>query len=775
MKYISSANDFFGQSAQANSINLLVPINIWETIGSLTLTQYVPASIQEASAKLAHQLYLLEAFDTIEEINQCENLLIRNGYNPVFLTLEGAYLETLESLSMVNEGLMDLAKSFLSTMTEGGSAIGILQFVLDIIGIIPFDAAGIPANEVANFINALISFYRGNFLTGLISLGMAIPAVGAVVFAPIKFAMKPFAKLGEKLLGALWGGASTKAAVADFKAGALAIEPGAVASTKVFEKLASGLSEIGKFLSTTGIKIIRGLADLIGTALNKASLGIIPKPAGVLKWLDELALKTSAFSKSATEASELLLKDEAKLTAAADKAATSAKTAATSAGLPADEITNIAKNFADVPAFTSKMQAEIIGSDGFRKLLTNGASKSIQEKYLMYAAYEKMIGNMLAKEGQVTGKSLIELLKSPNMVSELQQAGFKGFDKYLVDAVKAGDSAALSKLLSTIIETPGAAKLLTPNVAKSVAIFKEAPELLIQGPKMLKTIQASIAKLEKVAPKAALSSKALVAFLLKSFIKGSECLSYLGKGTDPTDVFTKVTDAAEDKASSVALNLTGIQETLSLISEEDSSDSVTMEEINGLKESNPEAYQAITDQVKSAKESIAKLAAETKPNNPCALSAAVATAATGAILSQPKGMYSAKGGGEKKDITTEKEMEPLTAAMKNVLNSLGEASDIEPQHPMSSLDPYSQAYLADAWDFKNNAYSPNTDNTSRLDATLDELEKSGELNRSMREEVKQETLAHWENGTVPTALKTEVEAVKEGKGFFKVGKFVTGR
>ena len=679
---------------------------------------------------------------------------------------------------MVNEGLMDLAKSFLSTMTEGGSAIGILQFVLDIIGIIPFDAAGIPANEVANFINALISFYRGNFLIGLISLGMAIPAVGTVVFAPIKFAIKPFAKIAEKLIGALWGGASTKAAVAEFKAGALAIEPGAKASTGIFEKLANGLSEIGKFLSTTGIKIIRGLANLIGTALNKASLGIIPKPAGVLKWLDELALKTSAFSKSATAASELLLKDEAKLTAATDKAAASAETKATGAGKTQAEVEEITKKFADVPAFTSKMESDIIKSEGFQKLLTNGASKSIQEKYLMYAAYEKMIGNMLAKEGQVTGKSLIELLKSPNMIAELQQAGFKGFDKYLVDAIKAGDSAGLSKLLSTIIETPGAVKLLSPNVAKSVAIFKEAPELLIQGPKMLKTVQASIAKLEKVAPKAALSTKALVAFLLKSFIKGSECISYLGKGTDPTDVFNKVTDAAADKSASVALNLAGIQETLStvsLISEEDSSDSVTREEINGLKESNPEAYQAITAQIKSAKESIAKLAEETRPNNPCALSAAVATSATGALLSQPTGMYSAKGGGEKKDITTEEEMEPLTAAMKTVLSSLGEASDISPQHPMSSLDPYSQAYLADSWDFMNNEYSPNTDKTSRLDATLDELEKSGELNKSMKEDVKKETLAHWENGTLPAALKTEQQSVKEGKSFLKIGKLVTRR
>jgi hypothetical protein len=361
------------------------------------------------------------------------------------------------------------------------------------------------------------------------------------------------------------------------------------------------------------------------------------------------------------------------------------------------------------------------------------------------------------------------------MIAELQQVGFKGFDKYLIDAVKAGDSAALSKLLSTIIETPGAAKLLSPNVAKSMAIFREAPELLIQGPKMLKTLQASIAKLEKVAPKVALSSKALVAFVLKGFIKGNECLSYLGKGTDPNDVFTKVTDAAADKTSSVALNLAGIQETLSLIAEEDSSDSITMEEIDGLKESNPEAYAAISAQVKSAKEAMSKLAEETKPNNPCALSAAVATAATGALLSQPKGMYSAKGGGEKKDITTEEEMEPLTAAMKNVLNSLGEASDIEPQHPMSSLDPYSQAYLADAWDFKNNSYSPNTDKASRLDATLDELERSGELNASMRDDVKKETLAHWENGTVPTALQINQEQVKEGKGFFKIGKLVTKR
>ena len=174
---------------------------------------------------------------------------------------------------------------------------------------------------------------------------------------------------------------------------------------------------------------IRGIADFIGTAINKVSMGLIPKPAGLLKWIDELALKMTTFGKGAAEAGELLLKEDAKLVASGERAAVASADAAKAAGVAATDAEKIGQKFADIPGFNTAMKAEIITSDGFKALMKNGASDSIQKMYIQGAMTEKLVGNILAKEGQITGKSLNELLKSPELIKELGKSGSKLGDK----------------------------------------------------------------------------------------------------------------------------------------------------------------------------------------------------------------------------------------------------------------------------------------------------------------------------------------------------------
>ena len=436
MKYLSSSEEFFNNSEDSRLLAvreavLAVPAKTWQNLGSFTLTQYEPATPQEAAAILDHQIQLLESFNTIDEINAAENYLIKHGYNPVFLTLEGAYQDTLNNLQSINEGLLSMVKDFVLMMTEGGSAIGILQFVLDIIGLIPFSWAGIPVDTVANLLNAAISFYRGNILMGCLNLVIAIPGAGQVIGGTLKGIIKPFAKISEKLLAVLWKGetAAIKAETMAFKTGALEIEAGAKASGGIIETMGKALRGIGEFIATTALKVIRGIADFIGTAINKVSMGLIPKPAGLLKWIDELALKMTTFGKGAAEAGELLLKEDAKLVASGERAAVASADAAKAAGVAATDAEKIGQKFADIPGFNTAMKAEIITSDGFKALMKNGASDSIQKMYIQGAMTEKLVGNILAKEGQITGKSLNELLKSPELIKELGKSGSKLGDK----------------------------------------------------------------------------------------------------------------------------------------------------------------------------------------------------------------------------------------------------------------------------------------------------------------------------------------------------------
>lgn len=827
MKYLSSAEGFFNQHRLFESLGT-EPFDIWKRIDSLVLTQYEPATVQEKAAILRHQEYLLSTFDNAEDMYKCESLLMQAGYDPVFLTLEGAYLETVAAVSGItdisegvftsiknffssdsnkskdsdaeSEGIWGLAKSFFNTMTEGGSAIGILQFVLDIISIIPvgeLTLGTLPLNQAASLLNAVISFYRGHFLIGLINLGMGIPAVGQVVFAPIKLISKPFTAIIEKFSEVLWKGetaAGKAAAAAEFKAAALAIDPAAKSSTGIITMLGNGLKSIATYIGEVGLKVIGGIVDFIGAVLNKVSLGIIPKPAGLSKWISELSTKLGAFSKSAAEAGELLLKDEAKVVASAERAAGKAEASALAAGETAVEAEAIAKKFADVPGFSNQIVKEITTSPGYLKLADS--SNSVKNMYLTYATTEKLVGNILAKEGQLTGKSLLELLKSPGMVKELEKAGFRGVDKVLVDAIKTGDSTVVAKTLESIVNTPGAMKLVSPNVAKTISIFKEAPELLVKGPKALKEAQKSLTKLVNSGGKKAyvgVSGRALIALFLKAGIKSSECLTYLGSGSEPTDVFDKISGAAADKASSFAPKIfSSVDSEVSteLVTEGEQEDlenalSISKAEVERLKAENPEGYKALTDQVKSARESIKDLSTKATPENPCSVEAAVSEAVTGTIISQT-GLYTQEGSGDVTDVDTEEEQEALMKPVKSTLDLLGQDSDIDPQHSLSSADPYTKAYFSDVWDWQNEVMSPNVAGPSRLDATLDKMEKDGELSPSQRDDVKEETLQHWENGTIPAAaqeVEQPEESIQENRSPFqtgtvnslKVGKLITHR
>tara|TARA_B100000963_G_scaffold356160_1_gene375727 strand:- start:2001 stop:3695 length:1695 start_codon:yes stop_codon:yes gene_type:complete len=103
-------------------------------------------------------------------------------------------------------GILSMLKSLLSTLTEGGSPIGILHLVLDFIGLVgdAFLVVGIPLGMVADCINGIIYMFRGKWILGLISLIAMIPFGGDVAkgFKGVAHTFsKPFSKLATKGAG----------------------------------------------------------------------------------------------------------------------------------------------------------------------------------------------------------------------------------------------------------------------------------------------------------------------------------------------------------------------------------------------------------------------------------------------------------------------------------------------------------------------------------------------------------------------------------------------
>jgi len=104
-------------------------------------------------------------------------------------------------------GILATLKNLWDTLTEGGSAWGIVHLILDVVGLLGDIGTfvGIPIGVAADLLNAVLYFYRGKGLLGVISLiAAAIPFGGDILkgFKPIlKSFTKPFAKLMTKGAG----------------------------------------------------------------------------------------------------------------------------------------------------------------------------------------------------------------------------------------------------------------------------------------------------------------------------------------------------------------------------------------------------------------------------------------------------------------------------------------------------------------------------------------------------------------------------------------------
>ena len=79
------------------------------------------------------------------------------------------------------------------------SWVDYLQLALDVVGVVP------GFGDIADIINAAISFGRGNYLEGFLSVIGAIPVVGSAIAIPLKAALKGFRRAGD-VLATAWRG-----------------------------------------------------------------------------------------------------------------------------------------------------------------------------------------------------------------------------------------------------------------------------------------------------------------------------------------------------------------------------------------------------------------------------------------------------------------------------------------------------------------------------------------------------------------------------------------
>ena len=777
MKFITSSTEFFEIQNNPKLIKLrecisAVPINNWKYIHTLKFEPAREISKQEAMAITSHQIYLLENFDSISEINRNESLLNRYGYTPVSLTLEGAYLETLESLKSLNEGILSSVKDFLLVMTEGGDALGILHFVLDIMSLIPTSWFLFPFDVTASLLNAIIYIFQDKPSYIMAFINIVFAAAGPIG-AGIKIAVKPFLIGAEKLFAMVFKGASSSALIKgamEFKAGALVIDKAAASAGGIIPRLGGILQMIGKFLLTTGLAIVNGLIKIISKALALVGFGEIKILGSLTKWIEEIAIKITSVGKVATEAGELLVKDDigliAKTEVTAAAGSIAAKDAATVAGKSAQEIGKIEKATGEalgIKGFSATIEKGIKATDEWATFIKGNPSKGLQDYYLYHATAEKLIGGVLNTKST---SSLINLMKSSEISAELAIMGFKPGEMALLDVLKAGDGPGLSKLFSEMAENPKIMEHILakePIVAKTLSIFKEVPEALIAGAKNIKAIQKTLIRLSGYR---ATSLRVLIGFIVKQCIKGSDCARLLAMGS-PAEILSRVSGYAN------GLSMGSINELLSkIVINEDSNPmaGVSADELEKFKNTNPEAYNLLNSQLAATDAVKTQLINETKAN-PCKGPAEIGLVKTGAVL-MPRAY---RQGRVVTDLITDKDFADAKLAeySKTYLELLHQDTNIDPQHPISSDDPVHIAYIADVFSYKDGSLAVNEGPISKLNETLDLLIKDGKLSPDRREEVKNQVLDHWKNGTYPESFSASDIHLDES--FFKIGKLITRR
>ena len=778
MKFITSSTEFFELQNNPKLIKLresilAVPINNWKYINTLKFEPAREISKQEAQAITSHQIYLLENFDSISEINRNESLLNRYGYTPVSLTLEGAYLETLESLNSLNEGLADIGKSvkdFLLLMTGGGDALGILHFVLDIIGIIPGSWVGFPSDVIASLLNAAIYAFQKepSYILAFINLAFAF---SGPIGAGIKIAVKPFIKGAEKLFELVFKGASSpalKAGAMDFKAGALVIDKTAASSTGIIPNLGGILKSIGTFILTTGLSILKSLISIISKSIKFVTLGKVKIPAGAVGWIDELIIKMTSAGKAATEAGELLVKEDLALITKAEATAAVGSQAAIAAGKDLTTATRISTEL-EIRGFSATLEKGIKATDEWATFMKGAPNAGLQTVYLKSAVTEKLIGSVLNSK---SAGSLINLMKSPEISAELIAKGWRPGEAALVDALKAGDSATLSKLFKEMTESPVIMEHIIAkerSVAKILSIFKESPEALIAGTNSLKAIQKTLIKLSGYR---GLSLKVLIGFILKQCIKGNDCAKLLFTGS-PDELLSYVSKTATGEINPNLIS--SMNELLSKIVINEDSDPISgasAADLEKFKTTNPEAYDLLSNQLNATNEAKSKLIKETK-TNPCQTESAGAIAITGNVL-QMNTAYQ-EGKILTKLLTAQDFKDAhITEYNQSLLRMIGENTNIDAQHPLNRADQI--AYCADVFQYKpgsNDSILINETGTSNLDKVLDQLVADGKLNPGRREELKAETIKHWEGQTFPKSF--ELSDFNLDESFFKIGKLITRR
>ena len=748
MTYVVSSQKFFESlSTSGNSNDQLtqyfkqIPDAFFEALDkvdfSILATPVTVKRKHSESEVFAHQVYLFENFEDIQDIIKKEDFLARAGYDTIELRINESYLETIETL---NESLLGSIGDFLASLVSDPDPVemglNILRLVLDIIGLVPFTWAGFPIDIVANVLSALISLYKGEYFSMVLSLLSAIDITQASDV--LKMVLKPAMPLLEKVLPFLFR--SGKDVVA-LEKGVIALKDGIIriGGKSLLDNVISLFKGIAGFFINTVVSVVKMIASFMDTAINLVTFGMAGKFGfKISKLVDSILVNVQMVGRNFDTATQILTKpgvgkdiantadDLAK--AARKEVELGAQDQALKAGKTSSEVgADISAALKDFDATQADKYLSAKGGYLSDLKQTVSSNTKFMDSISHLSGRQKEVAIAAKMENELIGQaklSVDKIMKDPEAVKLLGAAGWRPGGDHLIRLAKGGNPQEVKKFFDVFLTNPAIAKNLSKAEIRAFTPFAANPGAFIEG---VAKFNGSVKTLELLTKKGgAIGMRAvpfkrvlnLVARLVWQKYGSLEC----------------IIKAGANRAGEAALSATPALVTtgMSVLKEADET-------------SNVPSSSAKTD---------------------CGLQAAAVQAATGSFVADFPGSTANLGGtanmGENPAQAAEFQKKS-TEYSKQVLSSLGLDASIDVQHALDYNEPVVQAYFSDVYDAESGVINVNLVDKSRLDSTIQKMVETGKIKPEEAAGIKAKALELIQSGEEP-----EIKLPPVNEGLFSV-------
>lgn len=722
MRYVLTAQDYqFVNSSQGQSLKALalsVPKNVWESLDTLNLT--FETEVNESAS--TYQEMLLDSIESIQEIGKNQRALFYAAVDDLKIKTKEEYDKAVQEAFAVYEGLWDMTTSLLKALTEGGTAIGILHLILDLIGLIPGSWVGFPIDVIANVLNAIIYGVRGMWFLGILSLIAAIPA--NYVFKGLKLSLSPFAKILDKLGIAIFKAdkAAIKIASSDLKAAAGLEKAGT---------LASALDGFIQFAKGTLLGIVKTLGSVLETILNKVTFGLVPK-GKLVRFIEENIEVPLTKAVKGSEDAVLALREGDDALAAATKSDIAQST------LTSAEKDELVSKFGKLATGDGDILLQVTKSKAYKQMVEVGAPKAAIEAYTNAAVARIAFDKALTKAGGI--------LENPAFTNIMRTAGWKPEKAALIKAINVGDASAIERALIVMSSDPAILKGLSESEAAILKVYSKYPKDFIKHGKNFDNYMKTITRMVGKYSYRQNIGRKLVLFLIRQiakYIMNDECykLMYdkLASVKSSEDLQKLASQQIIKEAEHFDKNSELYKKTRAAV--------ISELGLTETKESEPEIHALTVEAIKKA-----------KVEQDCGLGSSL----TEVVLGEDMMMNPGLGGPENryggKELDAE-DYKALNTVTKNTLRMAGLDPDIDPVKNLSNANPIVKLYYADFYDPASDKLVTNAEE-SRVEQVGKFLVKNREIKTEDYQKIVNDIQKHWEEGTEPAEVQQMLDSTK---------------